>query len=526
MKTMKKVLVLLLAIVLVNAMTLPCFASVAPGTTEAKVGDVVKVSFSYAHIAGIRGTFTFSGDNIVNNITVEAGTGFEGKYNKETGILAYFAAEARDFTCTLNITLKDSAVAGDEVKIAFEYETTVDGKLPNKPDYKYDYATVKIGVDYTKLNAMIAKAEALNKDDYTQASWDAVADALEKAIAAKTSNDQSVVDAAANALEKAINALQKKPTVSSVDYSKLNEQIARAQALNKDDYTQASWNVVADALEKAIAAKTSTDQAVVDAAANALEKAINALEKKTVVSVDYSKLEEQIAIAQKLNKNKYTEKSWNALQDALTKAIAARKSTDQSVVDAATSALKAAIAALKTKPGVKVDYTRLNTLIETAQGLNEADYTPESWAVLQDALEEAIAARSVKVQAVVDAAATALENAINALVRKPVAGLIDYTKLNEQIERAQALDKDEYTSESWAALETALQEAIVARTATTQQEVDAATEKLRTAINSLVLKPQTNLAWIIIPIIILVAAIIILLIFFFKKKEKKADNFA
>lgn len=516
MKTFKKLFVLLLTVVLIGVMSIPCFALGAPAASEAKAGDVVTVSFSYEDIAGIRGTFSFSKADLIKDINIETNAGFEGSFNKENGILVYFASEPADFVCTAKITLADTAVVGDEIKITLEYETTVDGNMPSVPVYSYDYVTIKIGIDYSKLNQQIALAQAIDKNDYTEESVKTLEDALTKAIAAKTSTEQATVDAAADALEKAIKGLVKK-----IDYSKLEAQITKAEALNKNEYTENSWKNLEDALTKAKEARTAKEQATVDAAADALEKAINALEKK---AIDYSKLNEQIAIAQKIKKGNYTDQSWKALEDALAKAIAARTSTEQAVVDDATAKLKAAIAGLQTKPGVTVDinYDELNEQIDIAQKLNKDEYTEDSWKNLEDALANAVEARSLKVQAAVDAAADALENAIKALVKKSVPGKIDYTKLNEQIEIAQGLNKDAYVEESWAVLESALEEAIEARNATTQAEVDAATEKLKNAIASLEEK-STGLAWgwIIFLIVLIVVAIIIFIILYKRKSDKE-----
>ena len=77
MKYMKKLFVLLLAVLLINSMIIPCFASVVPATTDAKVGETVTVTFNYDNIAGIRGTLSVSGDDIIDSITVEVGTGLK-----------------------------------------------------------------------------------------------------------------------------------------------------------------------------------------------------------------------------------------------------------------------------------------------------------------------------------------------------------------------------------------------------------------------------------------------------------------
>ncbi|MBE6788372.1 MAG: hypothetical protein E7539_01770 [Ruminococcaceae bacterium] len=68
-------------------------------------------------------------------------------------------------------------------------------------------------LDLTELNAQIAIAEGLDKDDYTADSWAKVADALAKAIEARKATTQKAVDAAATALKDAIATLKLKAPV-------------------------------------------------------------------------------------------------------------------------------------------------------------------------------------------------------------------------------------------------------------------------------------------------------------------------
>ena len=419
MKTMKKVFVLLLSVLLISTTFVTAFASVAPAATETKAGEIVTVEFSYDNIAGIYGTFTISGDAIIKDTVFTASSSFAGNYNKKDGIIAYYADNAQKFVATLKVLITDTAVAGQEAKITLKYETTVDGKLPTTPDYKYDYATIKIGVDYTELNKQIAIAEGLDENTYTEESWKALEDALKSAKDAKNSTSQDVVDAAAKALEKAIEGLKVKPEVK-VDYTELNKQIAIAEGLDESKYTEESWKKLEDALKDAKEAKNSTSQDVVDKAAKDLADAIAALEKKPVVLVDYTELNAQIDAAEKLNKEDYTEESWKALEDALKDAKDAKNSDSQDVVDAAAKALKDAIAALETKPEditpvEPVDYEELRELIDVANGLNADDYTAKSWAKFEAALEKAIAALSADNQDDVDAAFAELKEAMEAL---------------------------------------------------------------------------------------------------------------
>ncbi|MBR2448274.1 MAG: FIVAR domain-containing protein [Clostridia bacterium] len=419
MKTMKKVFVLLLSVLLISTTFVTAFASVAPAATETKAGEIVTVEFSYDNIAGIYGTFTISGDEIIKDTVFTASSSFAGNYNEKDGIIAYYADNAQKFVATLKVLITDTAVAGQEAKITLKYETTVDGKLPTTPDYKYDYATIKIGVDYTELNKQIAIAEGLDENTYTEESWKALEDALKAAKEAKNSTSQDVVDAAAKALEKAIEGLKVKPEVK-VDYTELNKQIAIAEGLDESKYTEESWKKLEDALKAAKEAKNSTSQDVVDKAAKDLADAIAALEKKPVVLVDYTELNAQIDAAEKLNKEDYTEESWKALEDALKAAKDARNSDSQDVVDAAAKALKEAIDALELKPEdiTPVDYEELRELIDVANGLNAEDYTPESWAKFEAALEKAIAALSADNQDDVDAAFAELKAAMEGLELK------------------------------------------------------------------------------------------------------------
>ena len=63
--------------------------------------------------------------------------------------------------------------------------------------------------DYTKVDAAIAKANALKKDDYKDFSN--VEDAVKAVVRGKKITEQSEVDKMAKAIEDAIAALEKKP---------------------------------------------------------------------------------------------------------------------------------------------------------------------------------------------------------------------------------------------------------------------------------------------------------------------------
>ena len=128
------------------------------------------------------------------------------------------------------------------------------------------------GADYTKVDAAIAKANVLNKDNYKDLT--AVETAVNAVVRDKNITDQSEVDAMAQAIEDAIAALQYK----DADYTKVDAAIAKANALNKDNYKD--FSAVEAAVNAVARGKNITQQAEVDAMAKAIEDAITALQYK------------------------------------------------------------------------------------------------------------------------------------------------------------------------------------------------------------------------------------------------------
>ena len=126
--------------------------------------------------------------------------------------------------------------------------------------------------DYTKVDAAIAKANALNKDNYKD--FTGVEAAVNAVIRGKKITEQTEVNAMVKAIEDAIAALQYK----DADYTKVDAAIAKANALNKNDYKDFSG--VEAAVNAVVRGKNITEQSEVDKMAKAIEDAIAALEKK------------------------------------------------------------------------------------------------------------------------------------------------------------------------------------------------------------------------------------------------------
>lgn len=98
--------------------------------------------------------------------------------------------------------------------------------------------------------------------------------AINSVVQGKTLAEQAEVDAMAKAIEDAIAALQYK----DADYTKVDAAIAKANALNKDNYKD--FSAVEAAVNAVARGKNITEQSKVDAMAKAIEDAIAALQYK------------------------------------------------------------------------------------------------------------------------------------------------------------------------------------------------------------------------------------------------------
>ena len=141
-----------------------------------------------------------------------------------------------------------------------------------------------ISADYTAVDAAIASAAALDSSLYK--NYSAVEDSINAVDRVKSKAQQTEVDAMAKAIEDAINALVYK----DADYTKVDEAIAKVNALNKDNYKDFSG--VDDAVKAVVRGNDITKQTEVDAMAKAIDDAISVLQYK---DADYTKVDAVIA---------------------------------------------------------------------------------------------------------------------------------------------------------------------------------------------------------------------------------------
>ena len=330
----------------------------------------------------------------------------------------------------------------------------------------------KAPVDTTAADKAKEAVSKLTKSDYTEESWKTVEDAktaLDEAIAGGL---QSKVDAATDNLNKAVEALAK-ADLNKDAADKATEAVSK---LTKTDYTADSWKTVEDAqseLDKAIAGGL---QSRVDAAVEKLNKAVDDLQK---VDLNKDAADKATEAVSKMNKSDYTEESWKAVEDAKTALDEAIAGGLQSKVDAAVEKLNKAVDAL-----AKADLNKdaADKATEAVSKLNKTDYTADSWKAVEDAQSELDKAIAGGLQSKVDAAVEKLNKAVDALAKADL-NKSDADKATEAVSK---LNKDDYTADSWKAVEdakTALDEAIAGGL---QSKVDAAVEKLNKAVEGLV----------------------------------------
>ena len=326
-------------------------------------------------------------------------------------------------------------------------------------------------VDKTALKTQIDRALALVPADYSSASYNALKPILAAAqsVYASDSVKQPEVDSKTAKLKAAIDAL-------SVDKTDLNKTIADAKSKTKEHYSDVSWANLQSVLSEAekVTNNPAAKQSEVDHINEKLKAAITGL------NTDKTELEKQLADANSKTASDFSPVTWSALEEAkkAAHAVEDNATATQTQIDEAAKKLKAAIDALN------VDKTKLQEQITIAETKQEADYSPKTW---NDFKKAEIKAKEINNQTTplpkqseIDAATQALQDAIKALA-------VDKTALQDAINRANSKRKEEYTTQTWKALEEALIAAnpINADNATTQSKVNAATEKLEEAIKNL-----------------------------------------
>lgn len=256
--------------------------------------------------------------------------------------------KAEDYTKDSWQSLMDALAAAKIVLDDPANQQAVDGALAA---LKSAYEELK--ADKSKLQQKVDAIDhaKLNEEDYTSDSWRALKDEFDNArvVLSNPKATPQEIAAAKDALDEALKALVP-ANAEGVNKAPLQVKVSEIELenLNEADYTQESWVVLHEALAKAreVLGDDSASQEDVNAALADLESARDALQPTVPVGVDKTVLRAKVVEInlENLNGSNYTPESWEALQEALTKAreVLANEDAIQEEVDAALSVLTAA----------------------------------------------------------------------------------------------------------------------------------------------------------------------------------------
>ena len=340
--------------------------------------------------------------------------------------------------------------------------------------------------DYTDVETAKTRAqEALNSSEaqyYTQASKDAVTEAVNAVVYDLPSREQARVTGFATAINTAVNNLAYMPIDDSAFRSVKTEFEARTDLAN---YTEASVKAVRDAITRGDVLLAGTvnikNQSQLDAIVADINTAISNLQEK---DANYAAVRAAIDLAYTKDPDLYT--NFDIVTAALNAVVYDLKAKDQAIVDAYAEAINAAIAALEFKP---IDTTGY----EETQGTVPADlsiYTDASIAAVNAAKQEidTFLAGDVNIshQSQLDALVATYAAKIAALAPKGA----DYTALNAVINEFRALNEDDYTNyyDAYDVYRSvnAWKTANPNKDITEQALVDEQTQALRDAIDALI----------------------------------------
>ncbi len=156
--------------------------------------------------------------------------------------------------------------------------------------------------------------------------------------------------------------------------------------------------------------------------------------------------------------------------------------TDQQKIDAATEALRSAVAALKV---ASADYTEANVVKDQVKALDSSLYTDESWSRVQTAVANIKDGISIFCQTYLDSLVQDVRDAIAKLQKNPA----DYTEVNDMVKIYEGLNPDHYTAESWKVLRDAVNAVDYTLTIDKQGLVDSYARSIDSAIQNLVPAP-------------------------------------
>lgn len=202
-------------------------------------------------------------------------------------------------------------------------------------------------VDISTLKAAIKQSESVDGTLYTKESYQSYVAAVEAGKQLLDAGTKEQVVQALKLIEEKYNGL------TTSDKAALEQMIQAAKALKAESYTEDSYKELMDIVAEA---EKSADDKYIDKIQEAMKKLVNV-----------EALKDKIQAAEKVDKELYTEDSYQRLEDALKKAKKLLKSGSAKEVKAATEELENARRALVQKTTVDVGGNQNNAGQNTNQ---------------------------------------------------------------------------------------------------------------------------------------------------------------
>lgn len=342
------------------------------------------------------------------------------------------------------------------------------------------------GLDKTELYNAYNSAAALDKTDYSPATYEKLKQAL--AQANRVLNDGNataeMISAAKAALETAVNGLE-----NSDAHNSLMELLQKE--LNESDYTEDSWSLYQTA-------KDTVEMAMIEGEHNygeLLEYLWQSYDGLvTILDDSIAKLQNTVTSAEAKDQEDYTPLTWTAFREQLMSALNLLNKETKTVdeVNDMNNALKAKMDALKERATNKAELEAL--IAEKPSAAKKTEYTAASWAEYETALN---AAKQILENP--EATTADVTTAITHLTEK-AAALVQATnesRLKEFYAEMAALNlnSEDYTTDSWAEYESVMSEVkvVVENASSNEADCEAALNSLRNAYDNLVTTLQGSI---------------------------------
>lgn len=454
----------------------------------------------YAYTAAVPGTYTVTGTyraGALNKLAIsEADNKIEAAQVDCPSTKEGNALTVKTFTLDIKVT-----TAGAGTLILTAPDTN---KAPQLDKLDIVLKRTADEADLTELEAVLktARDKLAEVNAYTPVSRGELETAVNAAqeVYDKAGVTQDEVNAAKANVEAKIAALVKKADKSAL-INAIN--LASVKTTQEDKYTAESREVLKQVIDAA--AEVVNDENATQEMVDVQTAAVKDAEAKLVaikVPVNKSGLETLVYQAKETVKETetYTVESLQALQAAIDAAqdVLDDENATQETVDAQTSAINAAMDALVKKP--VVDKTELKKAVDAAKEFasseeNKEKYTEDSWKTLEDAMKAAqdVLDKPEATQKEVDDALTALTEAKeNLKTKEPSVEKPGKAELEETVNDAKAFvggleNPEMYTEESLNALNEAIESAeiVLASETATQDEIDAAMQRVKVARRNL-----------------------------------------